>query len=500
MRLAPAFPKPSLPVALAECAMIALMMSACAGVKAPPPPAGSGDASGGAGGATRPPTGAGGTGVTLPPTGNGACTNLRCRQGSCTGAGCTATPCPGGGTTSLSGTVTDPAGKVPLYNVVVYVPNEPLQPLHEGAACETCNGNVSGKPIAVTLTDTAGHFEIDDVPVGADVPVVIQIGKWRRQLVVANVSACANTPITNADLTRLPRNQSEGDIPKFAIATGGSDALECLLRKIGVDEAEFTSDTGAGRVHLFQGYRASPTVATNGASTPLEPVDQLWSSAASMMRYDIVLMACEGDSGQSEGRTAAQYQAVRGYGDMGGRVFGSHYHTNWVRSEDGEPNAGYPMVAKFSSGEGTLPDGFLSNVDTSFPKGAALRDWLVNVGATPTPGQLAVNGTKHLVDATVPGVSQQWLYGLDTAKKTNAVQYFSFTTPVGQKECGRMIFSDVHVSQGGGDLAAVPFPTRCGPAGGELSPQEKALEFMLFDISSCVQKDDAPVQPPTIIP
>jgi hypothetical protein len=63
-----------------------------------------------------------------------------------------------------------------------------------------------------------------------------------------------------------------------------------------------------------------------------------------------------------------------------------------------------------------------------------------------------------------------------------------------------MIFSDVHVSQGGGDLAAVPFPTRCGPPGGQLSPQEKALEFMLFDISSCVQKDDAPVQPPTIIP
>src|SRR5262249_34816768 len=189
---------------------------------------------------------------------------------------------------------------------------------------------------------------------------------------------------------------------------------------------------------------------------------------------------------------------VRGYADMGGRIFGSHYHENWVRSESGQPNQGYPQVVKFAEGEGPLPDGFVTTVDTTFPKGMAFRDWLVNVGASTTPGQLAVSGSKHMIDAVVPNVSQQWIYGYDTNKKTNTVQYFSFTAPVGQTECGRMVFSDVHLT-GGGTMADAAFPGRCGTSTA-LTPQEKALEFMLFDLSSCVQKDDQPPEPPPIVP
>ena len=91
---------------------------------------------------------------------------------------------------TISGTIYDPAGKNPLYGVVAYVPNSPSRrrsprgasPCSAPAATSFVYTGNPNRPRAITDAQGQLHHR-PKAPDGArNIPLVIQVGKWRRQL------------------------------------------------------------------------------------------------------------------------------------------------------------------------------------------------------------------------------------------------------------------------------------------------------------------------------
>ena len=437
----------------------------------------------------------------------GGCTYPDGGKPGCTGISCAQVDCPEGAPkTTLTGKVFDPAGKVPIYNVTVYVPNTELAPITAGLGptCDRCSDTNLSNPIAVTHTDATGSFTLTDIPANTDFPLVMQIGKWRRKVTIPKVANCQSAA-ADVGITRLPKNSTEGDIPQFALSTGSADPLECLLRKIGLDDKEFGLPGSASKVHLFKGGSTAPATATSSLQTggSFPESTTLWNTTDALAKYDVVLFSCEGDELAATKSVDAR-KALYEYAKKGGRIFTSHYHHYWFsNSPIPEVKGVASWVNDFSCSGGSCPpivpepaatDIVNATVNTSFPKGQAMHDWLQNTGSLTGPdGTLPIQEARDNVSAIGPG-GISWMTIKNPAAGANnqvAHEYVSFNAPVGAKDeevCGRVVYTDLHV--GAGDKTGQPFPSGCNT--NELTPQQKALEFMLFDLSSCVQRDDQP--------
>jgi hypothetical protein len=424
------------------------------------------------------------------------------------------------GTTTVTGTVYDPALRNPLYNISVYVPAVPLTPLPKGVptgkdAC-SCGALFASGAVVNTTTAVNGTFTLTNVPVGDNVPLVLQIGKWRKQIPIS-VKACQPNPQPDKSLA-LPNAVATGDtitnMPDIAVSTGGADTLECLMTRIGLPNTEYVAGTGTtGHVHVFSGGSLTGGIFKQVGKPESPPMagappswSDLWSSQTQLMPYDIVLLSCEG------GETyKANPPALEAYLNAGGRAFGSHYHYAWFAGPIGSGQA-YSAPADWgqnlanwtangNSGSGDIGgtiDTTLNGSGKPFPKGIALDEWLgptvlnaLGKGGVPATDLSIYSPRYNAVVTAADTPSQPWITADPSSGMSGSTMYFSFDTPVGSSAvCGRAVFSDLHVAGDPSTMDNPPPPGGCTP--GPLSPQEKALEFMLFDLSSCVIPDSQP--------
>jgi hypothetical protein len=430
--------------------------------------------------------------------------------------------CSNGSTTTVTGKVYDPAGRNPIYNVAVYVPAIPLQPLPKGVptGSDACSCAALFKSGAVVSTSTAedGTFTLNNAPVGTTVPLVIQIGKWRRQFDI-KVNSCQANAVADKTLllpNSVAANPATDSMPEIAVSTGSADSLECLMTRIGLPATEYVAGPGGtGHVHIFAGGDAA---GTSGAGSPETPAmtgapaspTSLWANQGQLMPFDIVMLSCEG--GETYNANPA---ALEAYLNAGGRAFASHYHYAWfsgpmevTQSYTAPADWGTHLATWTAGSNGAATDPLGGIIDTTlngstkpFPKGQSLLKWLGIVGALGQGGvkanELSIYQSRYnSVVAATNTPSQPWITADDPSTTPSPTEYFSFDTPVNAPTppdggapnyCGRVVFSDLHVAGDPSTTDSAPPPGGC--ATGPLSPQEKALEFMLFDLSSCVIPD-----------
>jgi hypothetical protein len=398
-----------------------------------------------------------------------------------------ASPCSNGEATTVSGVVYEPSGRLPLYNVAVFIPNSTPKPFVEGVTCESCGASITGSPISITLTDAQGKFTLSNVPVGANIPLLMQVGRWRRQVTIPTVTACTNTPITDPSLTHLPRNKAEGDLPKMALVSGGADPFECLLLKM-IEPSEFTKETADGRVHFF--HNNGLTMATPPSEGPA-----LYGHLDALKKYDVVFLPCEGGPYRKE---PTETQNIVDYSAAGGRMFTTHFGYVWTAW--GAPP--FPSTANWTPDARTA-DRVKVTINQAFPKGKAFASWLENVGA-------ASGGIIQLIDprkdvGTVRPSTIDWMHG-DVTGQTQGSNYnwtphLTFNVPFNPppsadggpgQTCGRVVFSDFHVATDATN-GEDEFPNAC-KSNTDFTAQEKALVFMMFDLASCVQDDSTAPQ------
>jgi hypothetical protein len=422
--------------------------------------------------------------------------------------------CPHSAKTTLVGTVYDPAGRNPLSGVLVYVPEDPghLGALAAGeSSCVTCANQLSDF-VTFTVTDRVGNFELTDLPTGRNVPLVLQIGKWRRVLTVGKVADCATTeiPSTGAGQARLPRNQSEGSMPQMALLTGGCDNVACFLTGIGVDASEFTAPHAGGRVDVYQGLGATGAAAalSNGvAGDCTTPACPLWSSRQSLEAYDAIFLGCECDE-HDETKPASSLLAMHDWLGEGGRVFATHSQATWFKNGPSD----FKSIAGWTSGPASgVPGPF--TIDTTFQGGMDMLAWLGSVGVAggvvpldPADVSTSVTAVASPTDAWITDGSPV----PDGGGPSGHVAVLTAGTPVADPDvdsslvpayCGRVTFFDVHPGGGqalqassGGSSAPAPVPAACG--NGPLSAAEKVLEYLFFDEPICLPGDFEPPPPP----
>jgi hypothetical protein len=310
------------------------------------------------------------------------------------------------------------------------------------------------------------------------------------------------------------------NIPLLAISTGAADGLECVLRKIGIIDAEFTNPSDSGRVRFYKDSTNSTAGGTGPGATVSPPsgsttpkATQLYDTSTStaipeMNNYDAVIFACRGGATNKDD-TKRSLTNVLDYANSGGRVFATHYSYVWLDPGSVKTT---PSQTMWTSAATWTPDSTsaawnaagssTTGLVNTTVNGGTFAKWLAAPGVAATAAGSTVAAPLVTIfdprnDADIPVGSgtEEWIQQ-NGGGSSAPLLHMAFNTPVAATtQCGRVIYSDFHISVGA-STKGTTFPNEC--AGGAMTAQEKILAYMIFDLTQCITPVTPPPPPPCV--
>jgi hypothetical protein len=341
-------------------------------------------------------------------------------------------------TTTITGKVFSPLGPTqgdPIPNILVYVATTPVAAFTTAGpgSCSLPADSVSGTPLVSTTTNAAGVFTLNSTglaALGSSVNVVIQAGKWRRQNQVT-ITPCATTTV---NLT-MPANQSQGDLPHIAVVTGEADGVECIFRRIGISDSEFTDPSAGGSINLYEGTgtKTSGGAVVNPADNPVPAEADLVENASTLNKYDLVMFGCQGTATDAiaSTNTNGALDNLVSYANNGGRIFATHYGYVWLDNiQPFESSATWLSREPYSSAANVIVP---ATINPNYPQSATLSQWLQNVGASynGVQGQVGLYNVRVDTSAVNNPPAQSWVnLNSSSAYSGNPSMQFTFDTPI----------------------------------------------------------------------
>ncbi len=361
----------------------------------------------------------------------------------------------GGASTSISGVVTFPSGALPVSKAQVYVPVDPSGSITRSGTCGECVDRSS--VYAITETGVDGTFNLAGVPSGTTM-IVVQKGPFVRNVPVS-LTPCTANPL-DGEQTRLPRDSSEGTVPRIAVVTGTWDHMETVLQHIGLS---------SGVVDIVNGD--DETGSTDGGAS-------LFRDSARLNGYDYVFVDCGAGFADSwYDRSALEDPAVvaniRSFVEEGGRLYVTDLAYDTAE-------AAVPSAFDFggASGLSDTPEPIDAAENGAPIYGATqgevldeeLAAWLANNGALDASGMMEIRGLEEgwvMVQSASAERAKTWVRGPMSGSPHPL-------TVTADRGCGRTLFTSYHTVE--------------GASGSMLTAQEQALAYLILEIGNCVEE------------